>query len=82
MTRAKYNRNPKLTREQLLPILAQQNVQAMLLLQQLEHAYVQLENANVKIKMLEKMLEEEEKQKSGEEQDNDDRAEEEVEEEK
>ena len=54
----------------------------MLLLQQLEHAYVQLENANVKIKMLEKMLEEEEKQKSEEEQDNDDRAEEEVEEEK
>ena len=44
--------------------------------------YVQLENANVKIKMLEKMLEEEEKQKSEEEQDNDDRAEEEVEEEK
>ena len=55
MTRVKHNYNPKFTREQLLPILYQQTVQVGLLLQQLEDAYMLLEQANVKINQLEEV---------------------------
>ena len=44
MTRVKYNRAPKLTREQLIPILNQQTVQVSLLLQQLEEAYMYIKH--------------------------------------
>lgn len=52
MTRVKHNWNPKFTREQLLPILYQQTLQVSMLLQQLEDAYMQLEQANLKITQL------------------------------
>merc|ERR1711934_105411 len=55
MTRVKHNYNPKFTREQLLPILYQQTVQVGLLLQQLEDAYMLLEQANVRINQLEEV---------------------------
>ena len=55
MTRVKYNYNPKFTREQLLPILYQQTVQVGVLLQQLEDAYMLLEQANAKINQLEEV---------------------------
>ena len=58
MTRVKHNYNPRFTREQLLPILYHQTVQVGLLLQQLEDAYMLLEQANVKINQLEEVRKE------------------------
>ena len=62
MTRFKHNYNTKFTREQLLLILYLQTVQSHvhsvhvgLLLQQLEDAYMLLEQANVKINQLEEV---------------------------
>ena len=49
MTRVKYNRNPKLTREQLIPILNQQSVQVSLLLEQLEQAYIYIKHLEDRI---------------------------------
>ena len=57
MTRAKYNRNPKLTREQLIPILHQQTVQASLLLHQLEVAYKKIREQEEEIKSILRTLE-------------------------
>ena len=62
MTRFKHNYNTKFAREHLLLILYQQTVQSHvhsvhvgLLLQQLEDAYMLLEQANVKINQLEEV---------------------------
>ena len=62
MTRFKYNYNTKFAREHLLLILYQQTVQSHvhsvhvgLLLQQLEDAYMLLEQANVKLEEVRKV---------------------------
>ena len=57
MTRNKINRNPKLTREQLIPILLQQTVQVSLLLDQLEVAYKKIREQEEEIKSVLRRLE-------------------------
>ena len=67
MTRAKYNKNPKLTREQWIVFFKQQTMQVALLLSALEEAYKKIDILEGALVEAQKIIEEKEEEEGVEE---------------